>query len=69
MAIYAIRRENETIEKLINRLKKQIQGSRLVQLVRKKRYRIKDDTKRLVRGKALKREENREKRRKDQAYL
>ena len=61
MAIYAKRRENETVEKLIHRFKKQTQGSRLVQLVRSKKHKTKAPTKRLVRLSALKREENRKK--------
>jgi len=68
MAVHAIRRENETVEKLINRFKKQTQGTRLVQRVRAKRYRIKAPSKRLVRVSALKREEYREKRRKAAVY-
>ena len=66
MAIYALRRENETVDKLINRFKKQTQSSRIVQRVREKRYWTKDDTRRLVRKSALKREENRAKKRVEQ---
>ena len=68
MAIYALRRENETVDKLINRFKKQTQSSRIVQRVRAKRYWTKTDTPRLVRKSALKREENRAKKRVEQFY-
>ena len=68
MAVYAIRRENETVEKLINRFKKQTQGTRLVQKVRAKRYRVKAASKRLIRLSALKREFYRARRRKEQFY-
>ena len=68
MAIWAKRRENETVDKLINRLKKQVQGVRLVQLVRANRYWTKPETKRLVRQSALKREGYRLKRRTEHFY-
>jgi ribosomal protein S21 len=65
MSIYAIRRENETVEKLIFRFKKQVQHSRLVQKVRDKKNWKKSPTKRLERFSALKREEYRKKRREE----
>lgn len=65
MAIYAVRRENETVEKLINRFKKQTQGTRLVQLVREQKHWKKSKTKRLTRISAIKRASNREKRKKE----
>lgn len=68
MAIYAVRRENETVEKLINRFKKQTQGTRLVQLVRAQRYNTKTPSRRLVRLAALKRTEHRARRAKEQFY-
>jgi len=68
MAIYAVRRENETIEKLIGRMKKQVQHKRLVQRVRTKRYFVKKLTKRLVKNRALKRESNRDIKRKEVQY-
>lgn len=68
MTIHAVRRENETVEKLINRFKKQTQNSRLVQQVRAERYWVKAPTKRLTRLVALKREFFRAKRRKEQFY-
>lgn len=68
MAIWAKRRENETVDKLINRLKKQVQGARLVQVVREKRYWKQAESKRLIRLGALKREAYRLKRRTDQFY-
>lgn len=63
MAVYAIRRENETVEKLISRYKKQVQGVRLIQQVREKRYWKKSPSKRLIRISALKRSSNRARRR------
>ena len=63
MAIYAKRRENETVEKLIARFKKQTHGFRLIPMVKGKRYRSKKPTKRLIRFAAIKREEYRAKRR------
>ncbi len=68
MAVYAVRRENETIEKLIWRMKKQVQHKRLVQNVRGKRYFLKKLTKRLGKIRALKRESNRTIRRKELQY-
>jgi ribosomal protein S21 len=62
MTICAKRRENETVEKLISRFKKQTQGTRLVQLVRDQRYFKKQPTKRLIRVSALMRSQNRAKR-------
>lgn len=66
MAIYAVRRENETVEKLIHRFKKQVQGTRLVQVIRAGKHWTKKATKRLVRVSALKRAEYRAKRRIEQ---
>ncbi len=66
MTIYAVRRENETVEKLINRFKKQVQTSRLVLKVKSQRYWTRNITDRLVRMSALKREEYRAKRRREQ---
>ena len=65
MAIIAKRRENETIDKLINRFKKQAQSFRLVQFIRGKKYFTKPLTKRLIRKSAVKREENRTKRKRE----
>ena len=63
MTIAAKRRENETVEKLIHRFKKQTQSSRLVPLVRKLKHWSQAPSKRLIRQSALKREENRARRR------
>ena len=63
MATYAVKRKNETVDKLINRFKKQTQGCRLVLRVRAKRYFTKLETQRQVRLSALKRSANRAKNR------
>jgi len=62
MAIYSIRRENETVEKLINRFKKQVQNSRIVLKVKSKKHWVKPLTKRLIRLAAIKRSYYRKKR-------
>lgn len=59
MSVWAKRRENETVEKLINRFKKQSQNSRFPEKVKEKRYWKKDLTKRQQRISAVKREEYR----------
>ena len=64
MAIFAKRRENETVEKLINRFKKQTQGCRLIQVIRAKAYNIKKPSKIEQRHAAIKRSSNRAIRRK-----
>lgn len=66
--IRAIKKEGETNEKLVNRFKKQVHGFRLVPKVRAARYFWKASTKRQERISALKREQYRAKRRKDQLY-
>ena len=66
--IYAIKRDGETNEKLVNRFKKQSHWFRLVPKVRAARYNRKKPTKRLARVSALKREEYRAKRRRAQLF-
>lgn len=66
--IHAIRREWETSEKLANRFKKQWHWYRLVPQTRKKRYHLKKLTKIATRISALKREEYRIKRKREQLY-
>jgi ribosomal protein S21 len=66
MAIFAQRRENETVEKLIHRFKKQVQGTRLVQAIREQKHWTQKDNKRSVRISALKRNEYRQKRKIEQ---
>lgn len=62
MAIYAIRWERETSEKVANRFKKQVRNFRLVIKKRATRYNVKKPTKTLQRQSAVKREEYRKKR-------
>ena len=66
MAIFAQRRENETVEKLIHRFKKQVQGTRLVQVIREQKHWTKKENKRSIRISALKRDEYRKKRKIEQ---
>ena len=68
MAIYAIRWEKETSEKVANRFKKQVRNFRLVIKKRATRYNKKKPTKILLRQSALKRSEYREKRKTAQLY-
>ena len=68
MAIYAIRWERETSEKVANRFKKQVRNFRLVIKKRATRYNVKKPTKALQRQSALKREEYRKKRKTAQLY-
>lgn len=57
MAIYAVKKGSESNERLLNRFKKQMQGTRLVKLLRD-HMRFKGKiTKREIRLRALKREE------------
>lgn len=51
--IYAVRKENESVDKLINRFKKQVQGTRLLLQVRKGRYHQKKLTKKKLREAAV----------------
>ncbi len=68
MALYAVKKGNESNDRLMNRFKKQFQGTRLGKTLRDKmRYR-KSPTKRMVRIKALKREWFRGKNRKAKFY-
>lgn len=57
--IYAVRKENESVDKLINRFKKQVQGTRLLLQVRKGRYHQKKLTKKKIREAAVVREGHR----------
>ncbi|MBI5414918.1 30S ribosomal protein S21 [Candidatus Peregrinibacteria bacterium] len=68
MAIYAVRREGETNERLIKRFKKQVQNARILQDLREKRYWAHSPKKRVIRKKALKRAMFREKRAREQFY-
>lgn len=68
MAIYAIRWERETSEKVANRFKKQVRNFRLVIKKRATRYNTKKPTKALQRQSALKKAEYRKKRKTAQLY-
>ena len=68
MAIYAIRWEKETSEKVANRFKKQVRNFRLVIKKRVTRYNTKAPTKRLIRQSALKRANYRKARKTAQLY-
>lgn len=68
MAIYAVKKGNESNDRLMNRFKKQVQEARIAKTLREKmRYR-KHPTKRLIRIKALKREEFRQENKKQKFY-
>ncbi len=67
MPIYAVKKNNETVDRLINRSKRQVHNSGVIFLVRAKRYHQKKLSKRIIKNKALKREEYRTKNSK-QAY-
>ena len=66
--IYAVRKENESVDKLINRFKKQVQGTRLLLQVRKGRYHQKKLTKKKIREAAVIREGHRTEKAKKMHY-
>jgi ribosomal protein S21 len=68
MAIYAIRKGDESADRIQNRFKSQVQNSRLVKLLRERRRFKKKPTKRLQRLRALKREGFRKENKKKQFY-
>ncbi len=68
MAIYAIKKGEESTDRLQQRFKKQVQKSGLLKLLRGRNVFKKTLTKRLRRIRALKREEYRTKNRKTQFY-
>lgn len=68
MAVWAVRRDDESNEKLIKRWKRQVNNARIVNALKKERYHSKDQTKRLRRNAALKRAEFQEKRYREQLY-
>jgi len=68
MAIYAIRKGEESNDRLQSRFKKQAQDSRLVKLLRERRTSKKKPTKRMQRLRALKREAYRAENKKTQYY-
>lgn len=68
MTVHAHKRGNESNDALQQRFKKQFQKTGLAKLLRERSSQKKKPTKRLVRQRALKREEYRAKNRKKQFY-
>ncbi len=68
MAIYAIRKGDESADRLQQRFKKQVQKTNLLKTLRERRNYKKPLTRRLQRIRALKREQYREENRKKQFY-
>jgi len=66
--IYAVKKQNESNEKLINRFKKIVQRSRIIMDSKRGRYHANKPTKQFVRAAAVKREFYRTKRRRKQFY-
>lgn len=59
MPVRVVKNEKESVDRVISRFSKKMQGSRILILKRNKRYFTKADTKRITRRKAVKREEYR----------
>ena len=68
MAIYAVKKGNESNERLMNRFKKQVQDARLVKMLRERMRFRKPKKKREVRLRAIKREWFRERNKKAKFY-
>ncbi len=68
MAVFAIKRSEESNDRLQSRFKRQVQDARFVKILRERRTRKKKLTKRLQRIRALKREEFRAEKKKNQFY-
>ncbi len=68
MAVYAIKKGEESNDRLQSRFKKQVQEARFVKLLRERKHRKKPLTKRLQRIRALKREGFRAQNKKNQFY-
>ncbi len=68
MAVYAIKRGEESVDRLQSRFKSQVQNARFVKLLRERKYFRKKPTKRLQRIRALKREGFRKENLKRQFY-
>jgi ribosomal protein S21 len=66
--IYAIKKQNESNERLISRFKKVVQRSRVIINSKKHRYHEQKPRKRYIRQSAVKREFYRAKRAKEQFY-
>lgn len=69
MGVYAIKKQGQSDDKLVNEFNKRIQKSRIVQRSRAVRYRIKPKTKRLIRQAAIIRERYRAQNKKNQYYI
>jgi len=68
MAVYAMKKGDESNDRLQSRFKKQVQEARFIKLLRERRTHKKKRTRRLQRFRALKREEYRTQNRKTQFY-
>lgn len=68
MAVHVTKNPKESVERLISRFNKKMQGSRMLMEVKKRRYRKKPLTKRLTRQSAIMREHYRAKRNKMKYY-
>lgn len=66
--IYAVRKKNESADKLMNRFKKQVQHSRIMMEVRQGRYFKKKVAKQYTRNSAVMREQHRSERRQKMFY-
>lgn len=68
MGVRVTKNPKESVDRLISRFNKKVQGSRVLTEVKKRRYHKKSETKRLSRQAAIKRDYYREKRKKMQYY-
>lgn len=68
MAIFAIRKGEESNDRLQSRFKKQFQAARVLPVLRERKTHKRSTTRRLQRIRALKREEFRAERKKNQYY-
>lgn len=65
MTVRVVKNDKESVDRVISRFNKKVQASRILLKKRTSRYHAKDDTKRITRRKAVKREEYRELREKN----
>lgn len=68
MAVYAVKKGDESNDRLQSRFKKQVQEARFIKVLRERRTHKKKLTKRLERFRALKREKYRSENKKTQYY-
>lgn len=66
--IYAVKKQNESNERLISRFKKLVQRSRIIMDTKQSKYHARDTRKRIVRKAAIKRDNYRKVRQKEQFY-